>query len=136
MLIEEKNALIKAGIIIGKIKYKNTTSTIIFPNLLIKFNLFSWPSMKTFEEIFHNTASNSSILVFMDRDVGLRLIREGENDKISVSLSHPMSNYWLSILQPIWDKNNSKIQCRTCNDTGWDGIGYILTCVDCGRNKL
>ncbi len=45
-------------------------------------------------------------------------------------LSHPLADWWLSILKPIWAKRNEG-KCPICHGTGWDGVGYTLCCVGC-----
>lgn len=133
MTPEEIKALRKGGIIIATPNYGKVTQSVLSPHLLLKYNWSNWPSLKTFDEIFHNTSDNSSPIVFMQKDVGLKLWNNGN---ISVSLSHPMSKYWLSILQPIWDEQN-KNKCQTCRGSGWDGETYTLTCMDCaGSGKI
>jgi len=62
------------------------------------------------------------------RETGLTYCKDTKN--FSVSLSHPMTNYWLSILEPMWAERN-KGKCPVCHDTGWDGHGYTLCCVGC-----
>lgn len=129
---KEKLALLKSGVIVGKISYGDVTNVILLPHFLLRFDLKSFPSMKTFDEIFHHTAVNTTVLTFNGKYIGLSLMDNSiRGDVLSVSLSHPMSSYWLSILQPIWDEQN-KGKCKTCHGTGWDGIGYTLGCIDCG----
>lgn len=136
MTKKELDALKKAGLTIRKIRYKydiypydGLTKVFLSFGFLLKFDIKLWPNLKTYDEIYHNTASNTSALVFFGKDVGMRLDSNG--DKISVILSHPMAKFWLSILQPIWDEQNIG-KCKTCHGSGWDGIGYTLTCIDCG----
>lgn len=132
MTKKESIALIKAGIIFGKIKYQSYTKSILSPLILLKSNFKTWPALPKNEWEYRNgygIGSTTSIISFLGHDVGLHFDSNG--DKISVSLSHPLAKFWLSILQPIWDEQN-KGKCKTCHGSGWDGIGYILTCVDCG----
>lgn len=132
MTFEERKALMMGGIIIGKIAYRNATNVVLLPNFLLKFDLSSFPDMKTHDEIFRHTATNTTILTFCGKDIGLRFMRDSiKGDDLSVSLSHPASKYLLSILQPIWDEQN-KGKCETCHGSGWDGMGYTLGCIDCG----
>lgn len=130
MKLEERKALLSAGIVIGIIKYNDTTACCLLPKLLFTTQWRSWPNLKTFDEIFHATASNTTALTFFGKDTGLRLHRVYDNDSVSISTSHPMYQHWLSFLQPVWNKQNEG-KCPTCHGTGWDGIGYTLTCVDC-----
>jgi hypothetical protein len=96
------------------------------------FNILNWPKMDKWgrtENYPVEAGTNVINIRIFGRFTGLTYFKD--NKQISVSLDHPMANYWLSILKPMWEKQN-KGKCKTCNGTGWDGIGYILTCVDCG----
>lgn len=122
-------ALAKKGIFILPPKeiYSGFTKSII-----IGHNWFNWPKIE--EDYRLVPPTNSYEVEFMERYTGLSIWTDGPS--LSVSLSHPMADYYLSILQPIWDEQN-KGKCQTCNGSGWDGIGYILNCCDCnGTGKL
>lgn len=139
MTDKEKSALPKAGLVIVKLNYDDASPVILSPLLLLKHNWREWPSMSTFHEIFHATAQNTTVLTFMGKAVGLSFMATWDEnhqriDTISVSSSHPMAKFWLSILQPIWDEQN-KGKCPVCHDTGWDGDGYRLVCWTCGKSK-
>ena len=136
MTTNEKRALLKAGVVIPKIVYNDVTRVVLLPPCLLKFDIKSWPTMKSDYEIFNNTAVNSTVLTFLGRYIGLRLMSNSiSGDELSFSPSHPIGSYWGSVLQPVWNKQNELLKCKTCRDTGWDGIGYALTCVDCGKTK-
>ena len=81
------------------------------------------------KDFYISAGSNTVHIRILGRFTGLTYCRN--NKDFSVSLNHPMANYWLSILKPIWKKRNEG-KCPTCNGTGWDGIGYTLNCIDCG----
>lgn len=132
MTPDERKALLWSGVVIGKIHYNDVTNVILLPQFMWRFDLSTFPSMKTFDEVFHNTASNTTVLTFRGKDIGLRLMSNSiKGDSLSIALSHPASAYWISILQPIWDKQNAD-KCKTCFGSGWDGCGYTLSCAECG----
>jgi len=132
MTPKEKSALIKSGVIVGKVEYNDVTNVLLLPQFLFRFDVLSFPSMKTFDEIFNNTAVNTTVLTFLKKDIGLRLMSNSiRGDVLSISLSHPISKYWTSVLQPIWDEQN-KGKCNECWGTGWDGCGYTWSCSECG----
>ena len=125
----ESNALKKAGVTMGKIKYYDATEASLSWSFLRKHDWKTWPDLP--DVIQHETATNTSIISYKGKKLGLTHF--ADNNSLSVSLSHPLSKFWLSILQPVWDRQNEG-KCKTCHGTGWDGIGYVLTCVDCGGN--
>lgn len=59
------------------------------------------------------------------------LIYHKTTKKISVRLNHPLSKLWLFVFKPLW-KYKYRNKCKLCYGSGWDGIGYILTCSECG----
>jgi len=135
MTKDEKWALLKAGVVINKLNYGGVTNVLLLPQFLLKFDMETFPNMKTFHEIYHATAPNTTVLTYHGKYIGLRLMDYSSNkkDSLSFSCNHPATDYWRSILQPIWDEQNKNI-CMTCHGTGWDGETYTLTCMDCGGN--
>lgn len=131
MRFEERWALTKHGLIIPTIKYGDFSQVILLPLFLLRFPRQDWPEIPMYRDFPALPGTNTCVLVYGKKQIGLSIDSNGES--IGVSLSHPVSKYWLSILQPIW--NAHKPKCPTCRDTGWDGIGYTLTCVDCGKSK-
>ncbi len=92
---------------------------------LIKTLLTSFPKRRPPWEI----GSNTHIVCVLGREIGLSY--DKDTKMVSVHLNHPLCQHWLAIFKPRWDKQNEG-KCMTCRGTGWDGIGYTLTCVDCG----
>lgn len=136
MTTTEKSALLNAGIIISKRQYGTYTKCMLLPPLLFKYNSKTWPVVPEHDYDYchgHGIGVNTAVIVFLGHEVGLSVDENGE--KIGVSLNHPLSKYWLDILQPIWNKQNES-KCPTCHGTGWDGCGYILNCDDCGGTGI
>jgi len=125
----ELEVLQKSGITIECIRYGNSSEVFLSQKFLQQFDVSSWPTLFKNVWDYDGPGINRSIFSYNGKRVGLS--HWSDNNSISVELYHPMTKYWLSILQPIWDEQNIG-KCRTCNGTGWDGIGYIFTCVDCG----
>jgi len=103
-----------------------------FKKLIKGMNILSWPKPAQPGEpdwYYKSPGDNTTIYTFLGREVGLTKCRD--NGYISVQLSHPMADFWLSIFKPIWAKQNEG-KCLTCRGSGWDGIGYTYTCIDCG----
>ncbi|SRR6266404_6119566 len=128
MTKKESDALKKAGVKIGKIRYYNISEVSLSCEFLLKFDIKSWPDVPKEIGEWGWPGTNTSIFGYKGKRIGLTHC--SDNDSISVSLSHPLSDYWLSILQPIWDEQNVG-KCGTCNGSGWDGIGYVFGCIDC-----
>lgn len=129
MTKKEKLALFRAGVVIGKITYNDVTKVLLLPQFLFRFKIQSFPDVKTFDQIFNKTASNTTVFAYRGKDIGLYLRDDAQI--LSYSLRHPLAKYWESVLKPVWAEQ-LKGKCPTCHGTGWDGIGYTLTCVDCG----
>lgn len=73
--------------------------------------------------------TNVILLRILNRQVGLSYDKNSKD--LSVHLNHPLAKYWLSILEPIWEKQR-RGKCQTCQGTGWDGETYTLSCMECG----
>lgn len=101
---------------------------IIPDSLLSQYKL--WPKA---EKMCCEIGENVTIFTVFNREVGLSFWRN--NDDYSISLNHPLSNFWTSIFDPIWKKQNEH-KCPTCHGTGWDGIGYTYSCCDCGGSGI
>ena len=132
MTIEERTALAVGGICIDKILYGHYGKISFSEKFKKIFDGKSFPILPKNENDYchkHGIGSNTCILSFLGYDSGLSVDANGE--KLSYSLSHPLALYYDEILQPIWNEQNVG-KCKTCLGTGWDGCGYILTCVDCG----
>src|SRR5580698_3202313 len=99
-------------------------SCILLPTTLVKLDLNTWPILPKNDWEYrggYGVGDNTSIVSFLGHEVGLSFC--SDNGNISVSLSHPMSKYWLSYLQPIWNEQN-KGKCKSCHGSGWDGETY------------
>lgn len=127
MNLKEKFALAKAGIIIGTPKYHWNTESVLLPHLLLKFNWISWPNLA--KVVRHEVGTNTSVVSFSGKKVGISIDSNGE--KLGISLDHPMGQYWLSFLQPVWNEMK-KDKCSTCHGSGWDGETYTISCFECG----
>lgn len=105
---------------------------------LIKgMNVSSWPDAPKSGDwncYYRTPGINRTIYTFLGKEVGLT--KFSDNGQISVQLEHPMAKFWLSIFEPIWNKKREDAKkagiCPLCCGSGWDGIGYTWTCVDCG----
>lgn len=86
----------------------------------------NWPNTRPRWEI----GSNTRILSIGGKEIGLSY--NIDDKEYSVHLNHPLAEFWLSIFRPIWTRNNAG-KCKTCGGSGWDGIGYTLSCLDCKK---
>lgn len=126
MSLKEQLALLKNGVILGKIHYYGFTHALLSPDYWIKSR--SWPDLPNPWD-WDGCGTNTSMICFQGKRTGLMLDANG--DRLSVSLEHPLAGHWLSILQPIWDEAN-KDKCPGCHGSGWDGETYTISCFDCG----
>jgi DnaJ-class molecular chaperone len=72
--------------------------------------------------------SNVKVLSVAGKEIGLTY--DINTKQMSVHLNHPLTEFWLSIFKPIWEKEN-KDKCPICFGSGWDGETYTITCYHC-----
>lgn len=93
---------------------------------MINLNSFkSWPK----KDPNYTVGTNVIRICILGRRSGLTYHKGTKS--FSVELGHPLTEYWLSILKPIWEKKN-RGKCKICHGSGWDGETYSLSCHGCG----